>query len=281
MERGASGIHRREFLSYSICSAGLLVPGVLSAGEATSGKAAPKKTELRIGYCERSDAFADLRNVPHGHFEATGDSGEREGGIFAMRDAASLSSGDRTLADRGARMTLLGMHRVNDEYIETIAPLMISVAMGPANAPIAVETFQYDGISESSPNSFRVPVLATRGLELRCASNRDAIDSAEALVRLNVGATRGPKLRRGIYCVAWAEEGSRALPNWSQCAFETQEYETQEYETQGAEGETFTASRLRLRGSSRNFAYLLLSIDHADPARPVRDTVPEAGSTEG
>ena len=59
MERGASGIHRREFLSYSICSAGLLVPGVLSAGEATSGKAAPKKTELRIGYCERSDAFAE------------------------------------------------------------------------------------------------------------------------------------------------------------------------------------------------------------------------------
>ena len=287
MERGASGIRRREFLSYSICSAGLLVPGVLSARTAASaGKSgeavrAPKKTELRIGYCERSDAFADLRNVPHGPFEPTGDAGEREGGIFAMRDAASLSSGDRTLAERGARVTLLGMHRVNDEYIETIAPLMISVSMGPANAPIAVETFQYDGISESSPMSFRVPVLATRGLELRCASNQDAMDSPEALVRLNVDATRGPKLRRGIYCVAWAEEGSRALPNWSQCEFETQKYETQKCETQGAEGETFTASRLRWRGSSRNFAYLLLSIDHADPALAVRDTDPEAGSIEG
>ena len=205
-----SGVARRDFLKLG----SLAVAGVAGAGFP-------------------SFAFGALRKLPASLLSPGYAAAEpEEGAIEWLTPAERLLSGDPAFISRDARVTVRSSSRAASQNgkIGGAAIDVVFPALGyqPESYPTyRAWTFRQDQYTygASAGVSFRVPIEATSGLPLLFTRLKTSAVSETApsgvpvpdeMLRLSLGsASNAPKLRRGIYVIAYGEDGARGVTNWS------------------------------------------------------------------
>lgn len=295
-------IPRRDFLAGSLCSAGLLMPGVLSAGAVE--RVFGGRKAVRIGYWDGSESlesFESLTHIAAGSLDDVRTTEQpadesTEPSRHRILDATTLPRGDRRFATRGARILIHGLFEANRVRFDDLASLGIYVHP----RPFASVPFLAWGLDSrlarhvSGPIRFDVPIERASGLtisfdvggsEERASPELTPVDPGfgedHIFARFALDSTRGtPKLRRGVYLVAWSAGGARTMPSWSrygvevpQRAAEKLEGDTSDAAASPPEEARTTPSRLVCRrGGLEKFAYVVLSVDYAENP----ETTPES-----
>ena len=130
--------------------------------------------------------------------------------------------------------------------------------------------------ARSSSLEICLPIASDHGLTLTFDLRGPGIDNPDdGLTPIDTGfhanhvvarfgldqMTGGPKLRRGLYVVAWNGADAMSRPSWSGCDISVARIDPEEH----ADGPGTLCSRLTQSGSlfAEPLAYVLLSIDHA------------------
>jgi hypothetical protein len=177
-------------------------------------------------------AFGALRELPKALLSAGYSATEpAEGEITWLMPADRLLTGDAEFLSRDARVSIRSSARaasqagtVGDASIEVVYPVL---GYQPDSYP-TYRAWSWRGDthlqSASAAVSFRVPIEATRGLQLVLSTSETLTHDQEAgtqkatgdrMLTLAFDSSKGPKLQRGIYVVAYSEQGRTLLPNWS------------------------------------------------------------------
>ena len=176
-------------------------------------------------------AFGAVRTLP-GSILSAGYAAEepKEGEIEWLVPAEKVLAGDAAFISRDARVTIRSSTRaaslngkIGGAAIDVVFP---AIGYQPDSYPTyRAWSFRQDEFlaSASSPVSFRVPIDAVGGLQLlftRMKEEAGADDGTapkpDDMVALTLGSSsRLPKLRRGIYVVAYGESGMHGVTNWA------------------------------------------------------------------
>ena len=236
-DRKIEGIGRRDFLAIGpafaissgvICSAGAASARPLDWIGAKTGADGPS---VSIGYWRGSDTLGDLASLRHacGRSSIDGLDVSADGRAcdeFVSADvigAEDLGQGDRSFARDGAEVSIHGMFKAGGVGNRVPPPLSIDAYFEPHHsAPF--HAWRYDATgSPSSNTTFFAPVTADTGLTLgftigdcvEDASLGPARSPAQVLTQFTLGHAPGkPKLRRGVYFIAWRDEKAPSLPSW-------------------------------------------------------------------
>lgn len=188
----------------------------------------------------------------------------------AVKPAANLLWGDRSLIDNGVRVTVHGLgNRLSDPNVAAFSLLAhFPTRQAGISIPFHAWNYRSDTLNHrSSPVSFRMAISRAEGLTLSVVYPKKADDAAGAKSRRSehvcrfslAGWNRQPKLRQGVYFVALPDSSSNALPTWEECQFVP---EMSDGVLTGG-----TLSRATLTGLEPvTFHYLILSVDPMSPA---------------
>ncbi len=294
MNESESGpVRRREFLSWSIGAAGLLTPALLRADGGWRKKRGgglgrdhkrPFIDHVAVGYLLESDTLHGLEYLTHacgGYVDEVGESIEAEqlGGLTEvvhdhLVDAHRMRSGDPGFVHTGARCTIHGFFVGDGALWQRIGPVGVYAHYEPfSSAPCLV--WADDGLSTGRPVSFDMPVTKRAGMtfsldfhdardsEPREPTERPPFDEegfydTHVFVRFAPGTEWGaPKLRRGLYVIAWTPLGSRRRAALEACALAIARSDIED----AAVRKPWLSS---LEGkAAAEFAYLLVSVDAA------------------
>jgi len=252
-------------------------------------------TWISVGYWEGSESLENFGDLTHSAggplLDPVQNRVDRErcekGTLNRLVDASGLKSGDPRFNRTGARIRIHDMYRTNGigEADPDSLALFVHTSSG---VPFQAWAFDMNRASNtSSPTSFDVPVDGTTGLQLSFdvkSSRENGGNFRQELTPMDAGFTGGhiftrlaldgsfrtPKLRRGVYLVAWSGTGARTEPRWDRYGVELTQpkQETIENDSRGEIHREANSrfSRLIRRGAggrSERFAYLLMSIDFA------------------
>ncbi len=284
----SSGLRRREFLALGPAfglATGMLPLGSLARAASAgplAGIGAVRDDLLSIGYWQGSDTLAEFASLAHTgepFFVDAQDSPVDESAIAEpvyadVISAQALSVGDRRFAQNGAKVSIHGLFPSAGEAVHDLPGLSIDAHFDPYHqAPFHAWRFD-PSASSSSPAgvSFTVPLAKTTGLTLSfaIAEGRDQRSGTDASperisTRFSLGREPGqPKLRRGVYFIAWRGSNSKPLPSWRRylvlaAAAKTGDLPEDEIAHQGY-------SRLTQRWNRRvpaDLSYVMLSVDYA------------------
>lgn len=138
-------------------------------------------------------------------------------------DARALPAGDPGLAGEGVRLSIAGGFDPWDASLRNPASLAIDVDFRPFQDNVHHAWYFDNGAipSMAPPVSLAVPVAAEAGLRLIVESRKDAADDPRRdCLRLTPGTEPGqPKLRQGLYLLAWPDQGAGLLPVWTDCSW--------------------------------------------------------------
>jgi hypothetical protein len=150
------------------------------------------------------------------------------GSSVSLSDAMSILTPDPTFISRAARLSVVGGARAaqhpNDDGGLALDAYFPILSRDQAHFPRF--SFWYAvGDDTGSPISFRIPVRATTGIALVAhrlrKSNGESLKSAPPLdpendpLTLSLGAVAGPKLQRGVYAIAFREDGNDNITSWN------------------------------------------------------------------
>lgn len=239
------GFSRRRFLSLPLMFAGLALPGAMRIAEAASMwealNPAARPGPLSLGYWLGSDQLEDLDALSHAGIgplhdltrqplDAAACSLET---CAAIVDARSLDAGGSGPMGEVARVRIHGRYgtegvgRDGSDPVHSLSVYVHSVsAKGPAFFAWGTGG---DPFSESSSAQFRVPVDPGGRLQLSCEIGDSRLPESHGLnhsdpgyfelagcVPLQFGTGFGePRLRRGVYLLAWRGAAESPLPDWS------------------------------------------------------------------
>ena len=284
----SSSLRRREFLALGPAfglATGMLHLGSLAraaSSEPFAGIGPARDDLLSIGYWQGSDTLAQIARLTHTgepFFVDAQDSPVDESAIAEtvyadVISAQALSVGDRRFAQNGAKVTIHRLFRTAGEEVHDLPGLSIDVHFDPYHrAPF--HAWQFDpSASSSSPAgvSFTVPIAKTTGLTLSfaIAEGRDQRSGADASprrisTRFSLGREPGqPKLRRGVYFIAWRGSNSKPLPSWRRYLILAAAAKTGDLPEDEIAHEGY--SRLTQRWNGRvptDLSYVMLSVDYA------------------
>ena len=251
-------IGRRGFLALgpaaAVCSAfasSAATAATRSFGLFSPGEADPDRRSLSIGYWVGSDAIADLTAHRHNDQEGLPLSGRS----FELHPAESLAAGDPRFLYEDAQIGFHGMFATESGT----APAALSIdARFPAYHDAPHHAWRYHQVDLASANTrFTAPVSAGAGLTLDFSIGTDS--PSTKTLHFVAGASAGqPKLRRGLYLIAWRDAAAAPLPSWRHYEILAERSDAQ------AERPSVT-SRLAMRrdGSARrDFSYVLISVDY-------------------
>jgi hypothetical protein len=181
-----------------------------------------------------------------------------------LASADSILSPDPRFISSGARVSVVGAKRAashNNAPGGLAVDALFPVSFRKSSNPLRYSFFSIAGRPDhdamSGPLSFTVQVPSTGGVSLLVRRQRpttapetDApppIEAETAPLTLSLGNVAGPKLTRGVYVLAFREEESDSMGNWSRLTV-----------APSADGGYYVAGA--------TFSYLILSVDYADAA---------------
>ncbi|HEV7424958.1 MAG TPA: hypothetical protein VGQ46_01225 [Thermoanaerobaculia bacterium] len=242
----SAGIPRREFLRISSVAAVGVAIVTMSDGSLFAATSSGIVPLMDVGYAP---------SLPAAGFSV------------ALSSADSILSPDPRFISTGARVGMIAAKRA-DRHRN--APGGIGVdALFAANHrqpenPLHFNFFSITGRTDndtvSGPVSFNMPVPSTSGVTLMIKRQRPAasqepsptpppIESEISPLTLSLGNVAGPKLARGVYVLAFREEESDSMSNWSRLSLA---HSDNGYYISGA-----------------TFSYVLLNVDYAPEAEAV------------
>jgi hypothetical protein len=205
-----------------------------------------------------SAAFGALRGLPKALMTAGFSAVEpKEGEVVWLTPAERLLSGDSQFISRDARVTICSSVRAASQSVKAGGSAIDFVFPALGYQPDAYPTYRawsyrQDGSSQypSAAVAFRVPIVATQGLQLVFSQTIESkqakpATAAESMLALSLGSSSSnPKLQRGTYVVAYSDYGDNAAqPNWSVVPI--------------------TRQGNKIIVPDAKFSYLLLSVDYA------------------
>ncbi len=284
----SSGLPRRDFLALGPAfglATGMLHLSSLSKAALSSpfaGLEPARDDLLSIGYWQGSDTLAEFARLTHtgepffvdAQHSPVDESAIAEPVPADVISAQALSVGDRRFAQNGAKVSIHGLFPTVGEEVHDLPGLSIDVHFDPYHrAPFRAWQFDPSASSRSPAGvSFTVPLEKTTGLTLwfTIAEGRDQRSGADASperisTRFSLGREPGqPKLRRGVYFIAWRGSNSKPLPSWRRylvlaAAAKTGDLPEDEITHEGY-------SRLTRRWNElapADLTYVMLSVDYA------------------
>jgi hypothetical protein len=185
-----------------------------------------------------------------------------------LNSAGSILSPDPRFISTGARIAVVGSKRA-DRHRNAAGGIGVDALFAASHRqpdnPLHFRFFSVNGRPDadmiSGPVSFNMPVPATSGVTLMVTRQRPtpqepsatppAIEPEVSALTLSLGNVAGPKLVRGVYVLAFREEDSDSMSNWSRLSLANSDAG---YYISGA-----------------TFSYLLLNVDYA----PAEEAVPD------
>jgi hypothetical protein len=178
-----------------------------------------------------------------------------------LASAGAILSPDPRFIGSGARISVIGAARAASHGNAPggiAVDALFSVSHRRPDDPLRFSFFSINGRADrdavTGPISFTIQVPSTGGVPLVVRRLRPAIqkESAEqppiepevAPLTLSLGNVAGPKLAHGVYVLAFREEDSDGMKDWSRMAIERADTG---YVISGA-----------------TFSYLILNVDYAD-----------------
>jgi hypothetical protein len=273
--------------------------GLLSAASAdpTDGTAVDFRPLLSLGYWAGSQDLVDFDALTHTTASCFVDAQRNlvnparcvAPARHPLVDAAALPAGAPRFATHGARIKVHGLFQTDDAH--PAASDHLSLYVHPQWSPVvpfhAWSLGNAIAPNTSSSSRFDVPVAKSAGLTLSFARRAPGqplaqpaqqpltpLDAAfykdHAIIRLALdNAPAIPKLRRGVYLLGWNDDREQLPPVWQRHELEIVSPAPLEPLAEGDAEVVTTAlfSRLVLNQpeSSRQFAYLLFSVDYAVP----------------
>jgi len=234
----SNGIPRRQFLRIS--SAAAMGLAVVALGErdlfaATGSGIVPL---MDVGYAP---------SLPAAGFSVP------------LASASAILSPDPAFIRSGARITVVGAKRAARHATAPggiAVDALFNVAHRGVDDPLRFKFFSVNGRADydaiSGPLSFTVQVPSTGGVSFMVrqqpAADTNAAASAPSQadgspLTLSLGNVAGPKLARGVYVLAFREDGSDSMSDWRRMAVAPSE---DGYYVSGAA-----------------FSYLILNVDYA------------------
>lgn len=229
-------IQRREFLRMSAAAAaGIAASGVISPATLFASTAKDTLPLLSIGFAA---------GLPH------------EGEERALGHASSMFLSDPRFRMTGAKVTVAGFGQPSRSDIREGGIALNAVYPSGTGARFVAWTLNVrDGVrAESSGVGFTMPVKNNEGLrflvhrtgtaKLEDPTKPAPPDAAQQNeIALALGFSRGPKLRRGVYVLAFRETSRDVTPSWSRLTVRNE------------------GGRLTVNGLDTS--YVVLSVDHA------------------
>ena len=282
-----------------------LLSSKLAAAAGSLGRLAGANPQdaVSIGYWDGSEALASFDGLAPTAEPLVADAGETSDDRAAdagperadLIAAEALGEGDPRFARKGAKVRIHGMFPIEAAPAEDLASLSLDVYFKPYHgAPFHAWGFVNGSLpSVCSPTAFTAPIAQVSGLNLcfeitdagerrgpsvdhadREAPAHGASASAESAdptmtqvwTRFSLGREAGlPKLRRGVYLIAWRGRRARPLPSWRQYRVLTAApRDTDRQEDIGPEAQPFRVVRRRDESTPADLTYALLSVDYAD-----------------
>jgi hypothetical protein len=243
----SAGIPRREFLRISSVAALGVAVVTISDGNLFAATSSGIVPLMDIGYAP---------SLPAAGFS------------IPLSAADSILSPDPRFISTGARISVVAAKRA-DRHRNAPGGIGVDALFAtnhrqPDN-PSHFRFFSVNGRADadtiSGPVSFNMPVPSTSGVTLmvtrqrpstsqEAASTPPPIESEVSPLTLSLGNVAGPKLTRGVYVLAFREEDSDSMSNWSRLSI--------------AKGD----AGYYIPGAT--FSYLLLNVDYA----PAEEAVP-------
>jgi hypothetical protein len=244
----SSGIPRREFLRISSVAAIGVAVVTISDGNLFAATSSGIVPLMDVGFAP---------SLPAAGFS------------IPLNSADSILSPDPRFISTGARIAVVGAKRA-DRHRNAPGGIGVDALFAtnhrqPDN-PAHFRFFSVNGRPDvdtiSGPVSFNVPVPSTSGVTLMVTRQRPStsqepsatpppIESEVSPLTLSLGNVNGPKLTRGVYVLAFREENSDSMSNWSRLSI-----------ANGADGYYVPGA---------TFSYLLLNVDYA----PAEEAVPD------
>jgi hypothetical protein len=244
----STGVPRREFLRISSVAAIGVAVVTISDGNLFAATSSGIVPLMDVGYAP---------SLPAAGFS------------IPLNSADSILSPDPRFISTGARLAVIGAKRA-DRHRNAPGGIGVDALFAtnhrqPEN-PAHFRFFSVNGRPDvdtiSGPVSFNMPVLSTSGVALMVTRQRPtpsqeasatppAIESEVSPLTLSLGNVAGPKLARGVYVLAFREENSDSMSNWSRFSL------------------AHSDSGYYISGAT--FSYLLLNVDYA----PAEEAVPD------
>jgi hypothetical protein len=244
----SAGIPRREFLRISSVAALGVAVVTMSDGNLFAATSSGIVPLMDVGYAP---------SLPAAGFS------------MPLNSADSILSPDPRFISTGARVAVIGAKRA-DRHRNAAGGIGVDALFAarhrqPDN-PLHFRFFSVNGRPDedtiSGPVAFNMPVPSTSGITLmvtrqRATQSKEAsatpppIESEVSPLTLSLGNVAGPKLTRGVYVLAFREEDSDSMSNWSRLSLAHSE---NGYYISGA-----------------TFSYVLLNVDYA----PAEEAIPD------
>lgn len=265
-------------LAPSLASAAgpLAWPGLAGASDA--------RDQVSIGYWLGSESLPSVERLSHSaesyfvdscreRLEAFDEIEPRQADLVP---AGELWSGDRRFARDGVAVTIHGLFPNDGRAAGRLPCFSISMVQGKDYGPHHPERFHaWSYLGHEQPEGgagvrFTAPVLADRGLTLAFEMTEAATAGAEPerrelLTRFSLGQEIAtPKLRRGLYLIAWRAAKARPLPSWRRFEVLASDAETAALSDARHDGLCFSRLALRRDREARpDLSYVLMSLDYA------------------
>ncbi|HEX3578090.1 MAG TPA: hypothetical protein VHY33_05950 [Thermoanaerobaculia bacterium] len=207
----SAGIPRREFLRISSVAAVGVAIATMSDGKLFAATSSGIVPLMDVGYAP---------SLPASGFS------------IPLNSADSILIPDPRFISTGARISVVGAKRA-DRYHNAAGGIGVDALFAtnhrqPEN-PSHFRFFSVNGRPDadaiSGPISFNMPVLSTSGVTLMVTRQRPTpqepsatpppIESEVSALTLSLGNVAGPKLVQGVYALAFREENSDSMSNWS------------------------------------------------------------------
>jgi hypothetical protein len=244
----SNGIPRREFLRVSSAAAIGVAVVTMSDGKLFAATSSGIVPLMDVGYAP---------SLPAAAFSVS------------LSSADSILSPDPRFISTGARIAVVGAKRAERHQNAPggigVDALFATNHRQPDN-PLHFKFFSVNGGADadtiSGPVSFNMPVPSTSGVTLMVRRQRATpspeasatpppIESEVSPLTLSLGNVAGPKLARGVYVLAFREENSDSMSNWSRLSL------------------AHSDSGYYISGAT--FSYVLLNVDYAPEAEAVPD----------
>jgi hypothetical protein len=243
----SAGIPRREFIRISSVAAVGVAIVTMSDGNLFAATSSGIVPLMDVGYAP---------SLPAAGFS------------IQLNSADSILSPDPRFISTGACVSVVGAKRADRHRNEPggigVDALFATNHRQPDN-PSHFRFFSVNGRNDadtiSGPVSFNMPVPSTSGVTLMVTRQRATpqepsatpppIESEVSALTLSLGNVAGPKLARGVYVLAFREENSDSMSNWSRLSI--------------ANGD----NGYYIAGAT--FSYLLLNVDYAPAEQAIPD----------